>query len=114
MPVAMEQGSRAAKPRRKGYAVKVIGRLLVSALGFSVGIGLASAALAYALEIRWGVGPASGGATSDNGSAGKGVYIAKGGGGGGGVGGARGAGGGGGRAAGGGGRAGGRAGGGGG
>src|SRR5260370_33958642 len=88
MPVAMEQGSRAAKPRRKGYAVKVIGRLLVSALGFSVGIGLASAALAYALEMRWGVGPDSGGATSDNGSAGKELYIAKGGGGGGGAGGA--------------------------
>src|SRR5260370_2836878 len=84
MPVAMEQGSRAAKPRRKGYAVKVIGRLLVSALGFSVGIGLASAALADALEIRWGDGPARGGATSANGSAGKRLYIAKGGGGGGG------------------------------
>ena len=36
--------------------MKVIGRLLVSALGFSLAIGVATAAVA--LEIHWGVGPA--------------------------------------------------------
>ena len=33
--------------------MKVIACLLVSALGFSMGLGLAPAALAYAFEIRW-------------------------------------------------------------
>jgi tetratricopeptide (TPR) repeat protein len=68
--------------------MKVTARLLVSALGFSVGLGLAPAALAHALEIRWTLGPAGGGPTADNGHAGKALYLAKGGGGGGGGGGA--------------------------
>jgi len=67
--------------------MKVIGRLLVSALGFSLAIGVATAALAYAPEIRWGVGPDGGTPTSDDRSAGKELYIAKGGGGAGGAGG---------------------------
>ena len=67
--------------------MKVVRRLLVSALGFSMGIGLGTGALAYALEVRWGVGQASGGSASDSVSAGKELYIAKGGGGGGGAGG---------------------------
>jgi hypothetical protein len=37
--------------------MKVIGRLLVSALCFCLAIGVATAVLAYAPEIRWGVGP---------------------------------------------------------
>jgi hypothetical protein len=51
--------------------MKVIGRLLVSALGFSLAIGLATAALAYAVEIRWGVAPAGGGPPPDDRGAGK-------------------------------------------
>src|SRR4029077_5680847 len=64
--------------RQGEIAMKVIGRLLVSALGFSLAIGVATAAVA--LEIRWGVGPDGGTPASDGGGTGKELY-AKGGGG---------------------------------
>ena len=54
--------------------MKVVGRLLVSTLGFSLVIGLATTALAYALEIRWGVGLVGRGPTPADGGAGKELY----------------------------------------
>jgi len=64
--------------------MRVIGCLIVSALGFGSAIALPTAALAYALEIGWEVGPAGRGPASDDRDTGKELYIAKGGGGGGG------------------------------
>src|SRR6266478_4274030 len=70
LPSSTDHPHRAG--RQGEIAMKVIGRLLVSALGFSLAMGLATAALAYALEIRWGVGPAGEGPTPDDGGAGRG------------------------------------------
>ena len=58
--------------------MKVIGRLLVSALGFNLAVGVVT--VAVALEIRRGVGPDGGTLASDGGGAGKELYIANGGG----------------------------------
>jgi len=62
--------------------MRVIGCLIVSALGFGSAIALPTAALAYALEIGWEVGPAGRGPASNDRDTGKELYIAKGGGGG--------------------------------
>ena len=67
LPSSSDHSRRAE--RQGEIAMKVIGRLLVSALGFSLAFGVATAAVA--LEIRWGVGPDGGTPASDEGGAGK-------------------------------------------
>ena len=62
--------------------MRVIGCLIVSALGFGSAIALPTSALAYALEIGWEVGLAGRGPASNDRDTRKELYIAKGGGGG--------------------------------